>query len=190
MKLIFVRHGQTIGNATGIYDTSYHGDLSDLGKAQAERLAERLKVYTFDAILCSPAKRTMETILPYLKANHLRAEIWPELFEGIFAGRVEIPDELKPYFYPREGIEDLVFPLKKDLPNNHEIIQESVDRIIESYGGRECRILVVGHYHQGGRFIEAFLGLEMRGRFDHENTGMTSLKEQDGIFRIEYLNRI
>lgn len=38
--------------------------LNEEGRAQAEKLAERLKSIPIDAIYCSPLERTVETVLP------------------------------------------------------------------------------------------------------------------------------
>ncbi|MFE4228592.1 MSMEG_4193 family putative phosphomutase [Arthrobacter sp. NPDC056886] len=62
--LLLVRHGQTPttgmvlpGRAPGLH-------LSDRGRAQAERVAERLAVLPVDAIYSSPLERTRETAEP------------------------------------------------------------------------------------------------------------------------------
>ena len=61
MKTVyFARHGQTAGNRDGEYQHLTIG-LSDTGRAQAERLAKRLKSVSFDVLLASPMTRAFET---------------------------------------------------------------------------------------------------------------------------------
>ncbi len=70
MKLILVRHGETLGNIKRIHEGARrHGRLSAKGKAQAQRLAERLKTMTFDAIYCSDLRRAKQT-LTAVKQHH------------------------------------------------------------------------------------------------------------------------
>ena len=116
MKIYFVRHAQSVGNAGGEYDRTTASQLTELGRKQAEALAERLMGYGFDEILVSPLERTVRTILPYLKKTDRKAEVWPELVEA--RGRkdiemevpevmrmgapIELPEEALPYLVIRE----------------------------------------------------------------------------------------
>lgn len=83
--VLFVRHGQTPttgkvlpGRAAGLH-------LSDTGREQAERAAERLKVLTkVDAIYASPLERAKETAAPIAKALGLRTSIDKGLLECDF----------------------------------------------------------------------------------------------------------
>ncbi len=83
--VLFVRHGQTPttgkvlpGRATGLH-------LSDAGRQQAERAAERLKVLTkVDAVYASPLERAKETAAPIAKALGLRTSIDKGLLECDF----------------------------------------------------------------------------------------------------------
>ena len=83
--VLFVRHGQTPttgkvlpGRATGLH-------LSDTGRKQAERAAERLQVLNkVDAIYASPLERAKETAAPIAKALGLRTSIDKGLLECDF----------------------------------------------------------------------------------------------------------
>ena len=66
MKLILVRHGQTIENLNGIIQGQTPGTLTELGHQQAEKVAEKLKSRDFDIIYCSDLGRCLET------AKHIR----------------------------------------------------------------------------------------------------------------------
>lgn len=64
MEIFFVRHGQTSYNQLGLYQHS-EVELSQMGKNQAKRIAQRLKDYSFTHGYCSDyfrAKQTAEYI--------------------------------------------------------------------------------------------------------------------------------
>ena len=62
MKLYFVRHGESEANTLHVISNRESSfGLTDLGRGQAEVLAERLKVIPFTAIYSSPVRRAQET---------------------------------------------------------------------------------------------------------------------------------
>ena len=84
MKIIFITHGQTVENVENIMQGQLIGGrLSDLGKKQAERLAELIKSEKVDAAYCSDLSRAVETariVLTYHK--DLRPIFTSDLREG------------------------------------------------------------------------------------------------------------
>jgi broad specificity phosphatase PhoE len=208
MQLYFCRHGQSLGNLTNDYRTPAHDQLSPLGWQQAERLAERLAVWSetcgFDAIYASPLHRAMETITPYLRQAGRKAEIWPELVEGCWqADRRATP--------PARSVPPRPFALDASLRDHFEAcaspafwapenevytecltrISQVAERLLDRHAGRPDSVLVVGHEYAGGRLIEMLLGVEPQGRLYHANTGLTWLVEgEDGSFVARFLNRV
>ena len=80
---VFMRHGESIGNAQSRWQGQSDYALTEKGRAQARALAERWKAegLTFDLIIASPlirAKETAETIAAALGAN---IELDPILLE-------------------------------------------------------------------------------------------------------------
>ncbi len=61
MRLVLVRHGQTLDNARRIVQGQRPGRLSDKGCEQARRLAQRLGAERFDALYSSDLDRALET---------------------------------------------------------------------------------------------------------------------------------
>ena len=61
MRLIITRHGETEENKAGILQGHLHGTLSDLGKEQAGKLAERLRGEKIDLIVSSDLDRAHDT---------------------------------------------------------------------------------------------------------------------------------
>ena len=45
-KLYLIRHGETVSNASGTFQGQTNSPLSELGRVQAQRLAERLRKRT------------------------------------------------------------------------------------------------------------------------------------------------
>lgn len=92
MKLILVRHGETLGNIAQIHEGgTIGGKLSIRGKEQAKRLAKRLKDDKFDAIFSSPLNRAKQT-LKEIKKYHKNTPItflkeMRELDRGDWAGK-------------------------------------------------------------------------------------------------------
>tara|TARA_Y100000310_G_scaffold251253_1_gene257695 strand:- start:1698 stop:2282 length:585 start_codon:yes stop_codon:yes gene_type:complete len=71
MKLILVRHGETPYNIKKIMQGQAHGELSALGREQADKLGKRLSKMSIDHIYCSDlgrAKQTADEILKHTKA--------------------------------------------------------------------------------------------------------------------------
>ena len=65
MTLTFVRHGESEANAAGVIDTSVPGPhLTDLGRQQAEAVADELVGNNYDGVYASSMIRTQETAQP------------------------------------------------------------------------------------------------------------------------------
>jgi broad specificity phosphatase PhoE len=206
MNVTILRHGQTVGNATGDYSTTANDVLSVYGYEQAERLIEGLAGYQFDAIYCSPLERAMKTIAPYLRANGRSAELWPELAEACWQTDKTVPVPERNSVRPPITVEaELVrlFTLLDGhigLPYDDEVYQEGFARIDEAHqrllnrhGGTSDRVLVVGHWYLASRLVETLLGLPRADydRFNHDNTAVSSLTQlANGAFRLQYLNKL
>src|SRR5262245_58487266 len=81
-RIGFVRHGETVANKTGVYNSKNLNVFSDGGEQQVERLTQRLKAMPkFDAICVSPIPRALNTLVPYLRDTGRKAEVWPSLAE-------------------------------------------------------------------------------------------------------------
>lgn len=93
MRVTFVRHAQSAGNASGLIDTSTPGpDLTPLGQQQAEASKDRLAVNNYDAIYSSTMVRTQQTAAPMSERLRLPVQVLPGLQEieaGIYEGTPE-----------------------------------------------------------------------------------------------------
>jgi len=65
--VILARHGETVWNLEGRLQGHGNSGLSDLGRRQAEALADCLAKREIDAVYSSDLQRALDTIEPYLK---------------------------------------------------------------------------------------------------------------------------
>jgi broad specificity phosphatase PhoE len=166
--LTFVRHAETLANATGKYSARTLDEFSDIGKTQIATLtAWLLRQPRFDAIYVSPSPRAMKTITPYLKAAHVTATIWPLLYECctqaqktskptrfVWDGTISVPLGLAPYFRVVDGMNH--FPSAPDYASGLAQVRAAVDQFPQLCAGK--RVLIVGHSGQGGHMLHALTG--------------------------------
>ncbi len=70
-KIIFVRHGRTDYNEKHWWDPEGKGKLTELGKAQANKIAEIYANHNIDYIYSSPLQRCIDTITPLAESKGL-----------------------------------------------------------------------------------------------------------------------
>lgn len=89
MRLLLIRHGQTIDNVRGALGTEVPGPgLTPLGEEQAQAVPAALADEHIETIYTSTLLRTQRTAEPLARATGIR----PQVIEGIheiFAGRLE-----------------------------------------------------------------------------------------------------
>jgi probable phosphoglycerate mutase len=89
MKLICIRHGETVYNLEGRIQGQADSHLSPLGRRQCEAAAEALADEPIDVIVASPLARAMESARILADRLHLEVATDPRLMEinaGIFQG--------------------------------------------------------------------------------------------------------
>lgn len=172
MKLIILRHGETLANATNIIEGHTPGKLSDIGIEQAKRIALRLKDERIDTILCSDLTRALETAkqirnhhlqTPFLVTKELRETYFGE-WEGKSRGYAGFKDGYKP-----------------PLPADAETAEESYNRakkFLEETSKKFSNktILVITH----NAFYKAIVAViteknygEIRNMQTYHNTGLS-----------------
>jgi broad specificity phosphatase PhoE len=133
MKLIIVRHGQTIENAEGISQGQLPGRLSELGKEQINKVAERLKDEKIDKIISSDLARAADTakeIAKYHNVPLIFDKRLRERYKGRFQGmkHKDVPDNY--WDYPDVEKPEQMIARSKELLN--EINEETV--LLVSHG--------------------------------------------------------
>jgi len=167
MKLIIVRHGRTLSNEQGIIQGHSNSQLSELGKEQARKLAERLKSEKIDLIFSSDldrARHTAEEVARIIKANVIPTRLLRERNFGSIEGRKR--EEF-------EGQDFYNFPTCEKDDSIMKRAREFLDSI-KKY--KDKTILIVGH---GGINIALIANLlekdfkEVVEMGHHYNTGVT-----------------
>lgn len=166
-RLYLVRHGATPLTAEDRFSGAANVYLSDEGRAQAARLAQRLADDDIHAVYASPLDRTMETAniiagphkLTPIPRDGLR-EISHGHWEGLSRREVEerFPDEYQAWesdpftFAPADG-ESGISVLARALPVIREIVVSH----------RDGNVLVVSHKATIRLLISSLLGFDARG---------------------------
>jgi probable phosphoglycerate mutase len=166
-RLYLVRHGSTPLTAEDRFSGAEGALLSDEGRDQARRLAERLAGEALQAVYCSPLSRTLETAEILARPHRLTPihrdglrEIGHGRWEGLRRREVEerYPEEYAMWeadpftFAPQDGESGLAV-LARSLPVIREIV-------VAHQGGR---VLVVSHKATLRLLISSLLGFDARG---------------------------
>jgi broad specificity phosphatase PhoE len=169
-RLYLVRHGATQLTAEDRFSGAVGVDLSVEGRAQVERLAERLAIEPVAAVYASPLSRTIETAtilatphrLPVIHRDGLR-EISHGRWEGLTRHDVEsrFGDEYTswdadPFTFAPEGGESGVAVLARALPVIREIVVAHAAQ----------NVVVVSHKATLRLLISSLLGFDARGYRD------------------------
>lgn len=169
-RIYMVRHGATELSAEDRFAGAVNVELSDEGKFQAARLAERLADDTIMAVYCSPMTRTIQTATILATPHHLSPlsrdglrEIHHGHWEGMRRADVEseFPDEYAaweedPFTFAPQGGEAGVNVIARALPVIREIVLEH----------RGQNVLVVSHKATLRLVISSLLGFDARGYRD------------------------
>jgi probable phosphoglycerate mutase len=165
-----VRHGATQLSAEDRFAGATDVDLSDEGRAQASRLAERLRDDRVVAVYCSPLRRTRDTAalvaIPHglepIEDAGLR-EIDHGHWEGLTRSEVEtryhdeyVRWEEDPFTFAPQGGECGLDVMARALP--------VIRRIVETHRGQN--VVVVSHKATIRLVISSLLGFDARGYRD------------------------
>lgn len=182
-RLYLVRHGATPLTAEDRFSGEQNVFLSEAGRAQVLRLAERLSDDDLAAVYASPLDRTMETAsilaaphdLTPIPHNDLR-EINHGHWEGLSRKDVEtrfreeyLAWEEDPFTFAPAGGESGISVLARVLPVLREIILRHKDR----------NILVVSHKATLRLAISSLLGFDARGYRDRLDQAPACLNIMD-----------
>jgi broad specificity phosphatase PhoE len=182
-RIYMVRHGATTLSSEDRFAGAVDVELSDQGKFQVERLAERLGDDSIQAIYCSPMTRTIQTAtilasphnLSLIHRDGLR-EINHGHWEGMRRADVEaqFPEEYAaweedPLTFSPKGGEAGVNVIARALPVIREIVMEH----------RGQNVLVVSHKATLRLIISSLLGFDARGYRDRLDQSPASLNVLD-----------
>jgi broad specificity phosphatase PhoE len=177
MKVIFVRHGETLENRDNILQGQRHGTLSELGIMQAKAISETLKEMRIDIIYSSDLNRALDTakeIAKYHASPLIPLKDLRERDIGVFAGmkREEVPklDE-----YKQLGMRP---PGGETIEEVYARLERFKNMLMERHNNAST-ILVVGHGTMGRVFNLVFSGKgisEIQSTSHLENTEINSFE--------------
>lgn len=184
----FVRHGQSEANVLPIFQP-LESPLSDVGKLQAQKIAERVANISFEALIVSPLVRTKETAEAITRATGKQPE-----YSELFVERVKPPELCgKPFSDPEASAlwdkwkESLFTPgMRVDGGENFDDLDQRAELALDFLAKRpEKELVVVTH----GFFLRTLMTKVLLGdaltpeacrsiqsRATMENTGITVLK--------------
>ncbi|MBN2892222.1 MAG: histidine phosphatase family protein [Bacteroidales bacterium] len=173
MRLILLRHGETIDNTKGIIQGHLPGKLNENGILQAQKAALRLSKEKIDILYSSDLYRAVETAAEVLKIlPKLQAEYTEELRElnmGVNQGKTKEElnwqNEFKGIYIPPEGGEST-----EDL---YERIEKFLHYIAEKHQNKT--VLCVSHGGTIKAFISVLTGVDKSQVFAVQNIKNTSI---------------
>ena len=182
LRLLLVRHGETVWNQENRWQGQADVPLSENGQAQAQRLAQRLlaeqrqihALYTSDL---SRAFRTAEIVGTTLGMTPLREEGWREMDIGLWSGltTAEVATRHADEWERLRAGEDLPRGGGETFAQFQGRLVQSVECLLDRHPGQQ--IMIVSH----GGAVRAFLlycrRLGMNQFRQIEKIGNTGLSE-------------
>ena len=149
VRIIYVRHAESLWNPIGRYQGRLDPELSERGHKQAQLLAKVLKKYNPTALYSSPLKRTYMTAEYISKELNLPININTDIIEidhGDWSGL--LVDEVKEKY--SEMFRDWLYePEKVQFPNGENLeevrrrVKKFQDEVLEKYDGET--VVAVSH---------------------------------------------
>lgn len=179
MELVLVRHAQSIWNAEDRWQGQSDVPLSEVGRAEAQKIGARLGGERFDRIVSSDLGRALDTARAIAGARPI--DPWPELREMNLGAWCGLPHAEVASRFPAE-LEALQRGTPMRLGGHGETLDEFGARVLGALGRLEAeggeRVLVVAHGGVIRAVLFALLGLSGRRRplVGSGNTGITTLR--------------
>lgn len=182
VRVVLIRHGETEHNKEDAITGQIDVGLNKFGVEQAEKAAERLEKWSFDAAYSSDLERTYETVRIIAEKHDLHPESFKEFRErafGEYEGR------------PKDDWREIVRNHDGDRHNLKAEKGESLAEVGERFVGKldeleqkhdqDGQILVGGHSVAIKASIMKVLGLkgDDYGKLDLGNTALTVLESSE-----------
>lgn len=179
-RLYLIRHAQSEGNRGEYTGPDDDPPLSEVGREQARRLADRFTRHGVDAIYSSPLRRTRATADAIAAAAGLEVTVLDDLRE------VDLGAGDEDYWqYTNEQVEALrqkvardqrwdSFPGGEGSAGARRRVSGAMDRIVAECDGK--RVAVVTHGAAIMTYVSHILGLDADFVFYPFNAGITSIR--------------
>ena len=193
--LFLIRHGQNdfvgkhklAGWLPGVH-------LNDVGRAQAQAVADALRPITLQAVYASPLERTMETAAPIAEAQGLAVQSRPGLGElevGQWEGRsLKSLQRLKMWQRVQLAPSLARFPGGESFAEAQARITAELDSLMHMHSSKKAVIACISHSDMIKLAIAHYLGLplDLFQRLVVEPGSISVLAIHDGYTRLVKLN--
>jgi len=190
-RLIIVRHAEAEGNTKRVFNGWTDAPLTEKGRMQARKVAERLKDEHIDVIYSSSLKRAIHTAgyisdlksLPIIRTDKLK-----EIDGGDWEGQNW---DIIPDLWPEQNRTWEHEPHKHQMPNGEsmtafqERLISEIEYIIKNNEGRD--ICIVTHGTAIRALLCYFEGCDLEQMLNvswHDNTSVTIIDHEDGKYSI------
>ena len=149
MRLFLLRHGETVFNAQGRAQGFSNPKLTELGRRQAQALANAFASETLTAVYASDLKRAVETARIIAQPHGLSVQVDPglrEINQGIFEGLSVTQIKTQHSELVKEWMaapDRFVMPEGESLAQVQERAWASVQRIVAAHP--EGQVIAVSH---------------------------------------------
>lgn len=182
--IIFLRHGESVGNAESRWQGQADFPLTDRGREQAHALADRWQsdAVIFDHILASPLKRARETANIIADALNLPVEfdpIWLERDIGGVSGMTS--DEVNRRYPNREFLTPFSAVVGNEGEGDWELYLRAGQALHLLLRRNPGKYLVVSHGGLLNQIMYAVIGITPQAnfsgpRFRFKNTGFAHVR--------------
>ena len=183
MRLILVRHGESLGNAAGVLQGRLDYGLSELGVRQAELTAARLAAGGADRVLSSPLLRAASTAECIAVSLGIHAEFEAALAEydiGEGAGLtpVELREKFPEMLTARQSGRRFLFPGEEGRDVFHRRLSGALERL----RALEGTTIAVAHGGVISAMCHMVVGLDLDrpGAFMVGNCSLTEITQDRG----------
>jgi broad specificity phosphatase PhoE len=189
MEIVFLRHGESTGNASGVIQGRGSSPLSELGRSQAEAAGRRLADDRFDVVVSSDMERAVETAQALGVAFEQDAA-WREMDLGAWDGvpldelAMRFPDDFAAL---RKGDPIKIGGTGESFPEFTERIERAISALVSRNADR---VLVSTHGGVIERAVSIAIGLPASVSFAGRvsNTSLTTVSVDSARMRLDAYN--
>jgi probable phosphoglycerate mutase len=168
--LLLVRHGEVPGISPPRFRGRLELELTERGRAQARRTAERVHAgwSKIAAIYCSPRHRTVATAEAIGAPQGLKPQPMPELDDFNYGTWQGLSHEEAKQRWPDEWAlwntapENVVFPQGENLPDLSARVWRGFHRVLSATHGQDGLLIVVAHDSVNRVLLMQLLGMPLR----------------------------
>lgn len=183
MRLVLVRHGESVGNAAGVLQGRLDFGLSERGLVQAKLTAERLRDAGAGRVVSSPLKRAAQTAGFIAEALDLELQLEPDLAEYDIGGGAgltapQLRERFPEMVQARLRGERFLFPGEEGREKFHGRLAGALARLREMDG----TTIAVAHGGVISALCHLVVGLDLHrpGVFQVGNCSLTEIATDRG----------